>query len=199
MTRVWNADISPSDMIPQKSVEEWYHSVKETLSEEVGSWLGSVFCAAKEKKLTTGGTVLLTIIDSEFGPASDALVQTVQDTMDPDINAGDGYGLAPIGHVVKVESAKVKQVAIKSTITFEPGYGWDNLQSSIEDAVSDYFLGLRKEWSDTSYLVVRVSQVDNRILGVPGVIDVQDTFLNGAASNLVLDEYEIPMFGGVSG
>ena len=199
VTRVWNADISPSAMIPQKSVEEWYHSVKETLSEEVGSWLGSVFCAAKEKKLTTGGTVLLTIIDSEFGPASDALVQTVQDTMDPDINAGDGYGLAPIGHVVKVESAKVKQVAIKSTITFEPGYGWDNLQSSIEDAVSDYFLGLRKEWSDTSYLVVRVSQVDNRILGVPGVIDVQDTFLNGAASNLVLDEYEIPMFGGVSG
>ena len=199
VTRVWNADISPSDMIPQKSVEEWYHSGKETLSEEVGSWLGSVFCAAKEKKLTTGGTVLLTIIDSEFGPASDALVQTVQDTMDPDINAGDGYGLAPIGHVVKVESAKVKQVAIKSTITFEPGYGWDNLQSSIEDAVSDYFLGLRKEWSDTSYLVVRVSQVDNRILGVPGVIDVQDTFLNGAASNLVLDEYEIPMFGGVSG
>lgn len=199
VTRVWNADISPSDMIPQKSVEEWYHSVKETLSEEVGSWLGSVFCAAKEKKLTTGGTVLLTIIDSEFGPASDALVQTVQDTMDPDINAGDGYGLASIGHVVKVESAKVKQVAIKSTITFEPGYGWDNLQSSIEDAVSDYFLGLRKEWSDTSYLVVRVSQVDNRILGVPGVIDVQDTFLNGAASNLVLDEYEIPMFGGVSG
>ena len=199
VTRVWNANISPSDMIPQKSVEEWYHSVKETLSEEVGSWLGSVFCAAKEKKLTTGGTVLLTIIDSEFGPASDALVQTVQDTMDPDINAGDGYGLAPIGHVVKVESAKVKQVAIKSTITFEPGYGWDNLQSSIEDAVSDYFLGLRKEWSDTSYLVVRVSQVDNRILGVPGVIDVQDTFLNGAAGNLVLDEYEIPMFGGVSG
>ena len=199
VTRVWNADISPSDMIPQKSVEEWYHSVNETLSEEVGSWLGSVFCAAKEKKLTTGGTVLLTIIDSEFGPASDALVQTVQDTMDPDINAGDGYGLAPIGHVVKVESAKVKQVAIKSTITFEPGYGWDNLQSSIEDAVSDYFLGLRKEWSDTSYLVVRVSQVDNRILGVPGVIDVQDTFLNGAAGNLVLDEYEIPMFGGVSG
>lgn len=199
VTRVWNADISPSDMIPQKSVEEWYHSVKETLSEEVGSWLGSVFCAAKEKKLTTGGTVLLTIIDSEFGPASDALVQTVQDTMDPDINAGDGYGLAPIGHVVKVESAKVKQVAIKSTITFEPGYGWDNLQSSIEDAVSDYFLGLRKEWPDTSYLVVRVSQVDNRILGVPGVIDVQDTFLNGATGNLVLDEYEIPMFGGVSG
>ena len=165
VTRVWNADISPSDMIPQKSVEEWYHSVKETLSEEVGSWLGSVFCAAKEKKLTTGGTVLLTIIDSEFGPASDALVQTVQDTMDPDINAGDGYGLAPIGHVVKVESAKVKQVAIKSTITFEPGYGWDNLQSSIEDAVSDYFLGLRKEWSDTSYLVVRASALYSCING----------------------------------
>ena len=31
VTRVWNADISPSDMTPQKSVEEWYHSVKEKL------------------------------------------------------------------------------------------------------------------------------------------------------------------------
>lgn len=199
VTRVWNGDISPSGMIPKESVEAWYHSVRGTLPEEVGGWLSSVFYAAKEKKLTTGGTVLLTIIDSEFGPASDALVRTVQDIMDPDINAGEGYGLAPIGHVVKVESAKVKQVAIKSTITFEPGYGWDNLQSSIEDAVSDYFLKLRREWSDSSYLVVRVSQIDNRILGVPGVVDIQDTFLNGAAGNLVLDEYEIPIFGGVSG
>lgn len=199
VTRVWNADITPANMIPKEGVCEWYESVKDTVAEEVGHWLDSVFYAAKAKKLTTGGTVLLTIIDSEFGAASDALVQAVQTAIDPEEGAGGGYGLAPIGHVVKVESAKTKKVIIRSTLTFEEGYGWGNLQGLLEDAVSGYLLELRKEWADSSYLVVRVSQVENRLLNVSGVIDVQGTLINGESGNLNLGEYEIPVFGGVSG
>lgn len=199
VTRVWNTDISPADMIPKESVETWYNGIKGTLTGEVRYWLDAVFHAGKQKKLTTGGTVLLTIINSEFGVASDALVQTVQTTIDPEVNAGEGYGLAPIGHVVKVESAEAKQITIKSTLTFEPGYGWGNLQSLLEEAVSDYLLELRKEWADTSYLIVRVSQIDTRLLNVPGVVDVQNTSINGSRSNLTLGKYEIPVLGGVSG
>lgn len=197
VTRVWNADISPADMIPKESVETWYNGIKETLTGEVRCWLDAVFHAAKQKKLTTGGTVLLTIINSEFGVASDALVQTVQTTIDPDMNAGEGYGLAPIGHVVKVESAVAKEINISTDLIFEPGYGWDNLQGSIEKAVSDYLLELRKTWADSSGLVIRVSQIDNRILSVPGIVDIQNTLINGAGNNLILDKYEIPMLGGV--
>lgn len=199
VTRVWNADISPVDMIPNESVETWYNGIRETLTGEVRHWLDSVFHAGKEKKLTIGGTVLLTIINSEFGIASDALVQTVQTTIDPEVNAGEGYGLAPIGHVVKVESARAKEISIKTTLTFEPGYGWENLRSLLEGAVSDYLLELRKEWADAACLVVRVSQIDTRLLNVPGVVDVQNTLINGARSNLNLGKYEIPVLGGVSG
>lgn len=199
VTRIWNADISPADMIPKESVEEWYNGIKETLAEEVEHWLTSVFIAAKEKKLTTGGTVLLTIINSEFGAASDTLVQTVQTAIDPEVNAGDGYGLAPIGHFVKVESAEEVEVIIRTTLTFEPGCGWSNLQGSIEDAVSEYLLELRKEWADSQHLIVRVSQVENRILNVPGIVDIQNTSLNGEENNLTLGKYEIPVFGGVGG
>lgn len=155
VTRVWNADIAPADMIPKESVETWYDGIKGTLTGEVRYWLDSVFHAGRQKKLTTGGTVLLTIIDSEFGSASDTLVQTVQTVIDPEVNAGEGYGLAPIGHVVKVESAKAKEITIRTTLTFEPGYGWDNLQPLIEEAVSAYLLELRKQWADTSCLIVR--------------------------------------------
>jgi len=199
VTRVWNADISPADMIPKESVETWYNGIKGTLTGEVRHWLDSVFHAGKQKKLTTGGTVLLTIINSEFGPASDALVQTVQTAIDPEVNAGEGYGLAPIGHVVKVESAKAKEIIIKTTLTFESGYGWGNLQTPIEEAVSAYLLELGKEWADTLYLIVRISQIDNRILNVPGIIDVRDTSINGLKGNLNLGRYEIPVLGGVSG
>lgn len=199
VTRVWNADISPAEMIPKESVERWYDSIKETLSGEVRDWLNSVFRAAKEKKLTTGGTVLLTIINSEFGAASETLVQKVQTAMDPEVNAGEGYGLAPMGHVVKVESAKERKVTVKATLIFEPGYGWNNLQGLLEEAVSDYLLELRKEWADASYLVVRISQIDTRLLNVQGVLDVQNTSINGVMSNLSLEKYEIPVPGGVSG
>lgn len=199
VTRIWNADISPADMVPKESVETWYNGIKGTLTGEVRYWLDSVFHAAKEKKLTTGGTVLLTIINSEFGVASDALVQTVQTIIDPEVNAGDGYGLAPIGHVVKVESAKAKAISIKTTLTFEPGYGWANLQTSIEEAISAYLLELRKEWADSSFLIVRISQIDTRILNAPGIVDVQNTLINGSRNNLNLGKYEIPVLGGVSG
>ena len=141
----------------------------------------------------------MTIINSEFGVASDALIQTVQTTIDPEVNAGDGYGLAPIGHVVKVESAKAIAISIKATLTFEPGYGWGNLQTSIEEAISAYLLELRKEWADSSYLIVRISQIDTRILNVPGIVDVQNTSINGSRNNLNLGKYEIPVLGGVSG
>jgi uncharacterized phage protein gp47/JayE len=199
VTRVWNADIAPADMIPKESVETWYDGIKGTLTGEVRYWLDSVFHAGRQKKLTTGGTVLLTIIDSEFGSASDTLVQTVQTAIDPEVNAGEGYGLAPIGHVVKVESAKAKEITIRTTLTFEPGYGWDNLQPLIEEAVSAYLLELRKQWADTSCLIVRISQIDNRILNVQGIIDIQDTSINGSGNNLNLGRYEIPVFGGVGG
>ena len=199
VTRVWNSDVSPADMIPKEGVETWYNGIKGTLSGDVRHWLDSVFQAAKQKKLTIGGTVLLTIIDSEFGPASETLVEAVQAAIDPEVNAGEGFGLAPIGHVVRVESAAARTVAITTDITFEPGYGWGSLQAPIEDAVAAYLLELRKGWADSSSLVVRISQIDNRILNVPGIIDVQETLVNGARGNLELGEYEIPVLGGVSG
>lgn len=198
VTRVWNSDVVPADMVPKESVIAWYDQIKDTVNGEVKHWLDSVYQAAREKKLTIGGTVLLTIINSEFAPASEELVQTVQTAIDPEGNAGEGYGLAPIGHVVTVESAKVREIVIKTTLTFEPGYGWENLQEPLENAVSEYFLELRKKWADSSYLIVRVSQIDTRLLNVPGVIDVQDTLINGSGDNLSLGSYEIPVVGGVS-
>lgn len=197
VARVWNSDISPADMLPSEDVQNWYENIKNAVSGDVKNWLDAVYYAAKEKKLTTGGTVLLTIINSEFGVASDALVQTVQETIDPEQNAGEGFGLAPIGHVVTVQSAEAVQIFVKTTLTFDEGYGWENLQSLIQDAVSNYLLELRKEWAESSCLIIRLSQIDTRLLGVRGVIDVQDTLLNGSRNNITLGKYEIPVLGGV--
>ena len=162
-------------------------------------WLDAVYNAAKDKKLTVGGTVHVVITDSDdYGEASSTLVQYVQQTLDPEENAGEGYGLAPIGHVVSVASALPVSIEVKTTVTFEEGHNWSNTKAAIAEAVDAYFLELRKNWSETSQTIVRVSQIENRILGVDGVVDVTGTKLNGTASNMTLTEFCIPKLGGVS-
>lgn len=199
VTRVWNGDIHPADMIPSAKVTTWYNSVISGLDAEVATWLSTVYMASCEKKLTVGGTVLLTVVNSfDFGEASSVLLDSIQTAIDPVQNAGEGYGLAPIGHVVSVKSAVPVAVDIKATVIFEEGYGWLNLQGKIEEAVSTYLLELRQKWANSSYTVIRISQIETRILAVSGIVDISDTEINGSADNLTLGTYEIPVFGGVS-
>lgn len=198
--RVWNGDIRPAEMIPNAAVQEWFKSFP-TANEDVKAWLTAVYTAALQKKLTVGGTVRVVIVDSDdYGEASSALVQSVQQMLDPETDAGEGLGLAPIGHVVSVVSADAVQIQVKTTVTFEEGYNWSNTRAAMEEAVNAYLLELRKGWSGVSQTIVRISQVETRILGVSGVVDVTGTKINGSSSNLTLGKYEIPMLmtGGVS-
>lgn len=201
VTRVWNGDIRPTEMIPSAAVQSWYEGIIQAggLNGEVKNWLTKVYTATREKKLTVGGTVLVTVINSlNFGKAEDVLLQKIQTKLDPEQNAGEGYGLAPIGHVVRVKSAETVEVTITTTLTFEEGYGWNNLKTAIQEAAESYLLELRKEWADSTNIVVRISQLETRILGVKGVVDITDTKVNGSTNNFNLTEYQIPVLGGVS-
>lgn len=199
VTRVWNGDIRPAEMIPSTKVTTWFNSVVGGLDAEVAAWLSAVYMASYEKKLTVGGTVLITVVNSlDFGKATDVLLNKIQTELDPVENAGEGVGLAPIGHVVSVKSADPVQVYIKTTVAFNEGYSWSNTKTLIQEAVDSYLLELRKEWADSSNIVVRVSQVETRILGVKGVLDVTNTKINDSENNLALTKYQIPVLGGVS-
>ena len=198
VTRIWNADIRPAEMIPTAAVEAWYTSIIDTLDAEVAVWLAAVYTAAVEKKLTTGGTVLLTILNSDFGAASKTLIDKVQEVIDPAENAGEGYGLAPIGHVVSIKSARNIEVKISTAITFDTGYSWSNLQTSIDAAIEEYLLELRKAWADSDHLTVRISQIETRLLTIKGIVDIDNTKINGAADNLILGKYEVPIYGGAT-
>lgn len=196
VTRVWNSDIRPADMIPNEIVNEWYEGIIGTVNPTVKAWLEIVYSAAAAKKLTVGGTVLLTILNSEYGVPTPELIQTVQTAIDPEQNAGEGYGLAPIGHVVTVKPADAVTINVKTTITFDVGYGWNNLQSSIDEVIQAYLLELRKTWADNPYLVVRVSQIETRLLAIPGIVDIENTRINNKTNNLTLGKYEVPIYGG---
>lgn len=199
VTRLWNRDIRPAEMIPGEKVTEWYNAIIDGLDPEIAAWLSGVYTVAYERKLTVGGTVLITIVNSlDYGEASETLVKNVQQELDPEEEAGEGYGLAPIGHVVRVKSAEAVKVEIKSEVTFGDGYGWENTKTAIEEAVGSYLLELRKEWAGQTSIILRISQIETRILSVRGVLDISGTTINGQADNLMLTQYQIPVLGGVS-
>lgn len=197
VTRVWNGDIKPSELIPTAAVKAWYEGAVNDLADEPKGWLTAVFKAAEEKKLTVGGTVKVTILGSDYGAAAPALIAKVQNELDPEPYCGEGLGIAPIGHVVSVGTAEAEKVNIALKIAFEEGYGAQNLREEIEKAVSEYFLEVRKKWGETTAAAVRISQIETRILAVKGVVDVGGTRLNGAEKNLLLGNLQIPVLGGI--
>ncbi|MDR1066206.1 MAG: hypothetical protein LBL35_02055 [Clostridiales bacterium] len=89
-------------------------------------------------------------------------------------------------------------VLIAFNYTYQEGWGWASLSDDFESIVDSYFEELIRGWADSPSLVVRASQLEARFLDIPGVIDVQNTTINGSGSNLVLSD-RIPVRGAVNG
>jgi uncharacterized phage protein gp47/JayE len=145
-----------------------------------------------------GGTVKLTILNSEFNKASSTLIETVQNEIDPVGYSGKGYGIAPIGHIVTVDTVNEVTINISTNLTFDEGYAWNNVQEEVIAAIEAYLLELRKDWANQSQLIVRISQIETRILAIEGIVDIANTKINNLAQNLTLGEYEIPVLGVIS-
>lgn len=113
--RAWNGNIQPATMIPPEGTDEWITGLSDA-PEGVKEWLEVVYQAGKNNLLTVGGTVKLVIIDSEFKAPSEVLINQVQTAIDPLQNAGEGVGIAPIGHVVRVEGVQKEQVDVSFSL-----------------------------------------------------------------------------------
>lgn len=145
-----------------------------------------------------GGTVKLTILDSDFNIASSVLIDAVQEEIDPTDFPGQGVGVAPIGHVVTVDTASEVTVNISTTLTFDTGYSWDMLENDVVSAMEDYMLEIRTDWANQIISYVRIAQIETRILAIEGIIDISGTKINNLNENLTLGEYEIPVLGVVT-
>lgn len=153
-----------------------------------------------------GGTVKLTIIDSEYSKPSEddngfsVLIASVQNAVDPIDHQGEGLGIAPIDHIVTVVGCGETSVNIQTKLSFQEGWNWVAVKPYVESAIDNYFKELSAMWeaSDKNGLIVRISQIETRLLDVEGVLDVANTTLNGVAENLTIDSNNIPVRGSVT-
>lgn len=144
------------------------------------------------------GTVKGVLLGTDYAPVSSYLVEEIQEAMMPEPE--EGYGITPIGHTATIVSAEGITVNIVTEITFKSGYSWATLQEQIRNAVEEYLLSIRKEWTsggEGDFCTVYISRLEAAILNVEGVIDVSQTTINNGSANLVLDSDQVPILGTV--
>lgn len=154
-----------------------------------------------------GGTVKVVFSTSDNKPPATEKIQEVQTLIDPVTNAGQGLGIAPIGHRVTVLGVKSKAVNIAFKPTFKSGTLESHLEQ-IQTVAKAYFEELNASWEDTQTatlkaysdtgIIVRLSQIESRIMGVGDMIDIEGTTLNGTSKNLVLQPDELAELGTIS-
>lgn len=193
--RAWNGGIAPASLVPPADAERWMRGLS-GVPEAVQTWLEAVYAAGSAGQLTVGGAVKLVLIDSTFSQPSTTLIQQVQAAIDPEQNAGEGLGIAPIGHVVRVSGVESETVDLSFSLYYQRGWTWEDVEGYAADAINAYFLELAKGWADQEEaLVVRVSQVESRLLDIEGILDIAGTKLNGTAGNCALALDHIPVLG----
>lgn len=194
--RAWSGGYNPSSMIPNETVQTWFEQQsEETIGVEVYAWLSTIYNASINKLLTVGGTVKIPIITSEFKSPSKTLIDTVQNAIDPEKNAGEGEGIAPIGHVVNVIGVENISINIELNLQYKEGYSFASLEDVIKESIDEYFMELAEEWDKNDSLIVRTSQIEARMLLLEGVLDVVSVKLNGSSDNITLEYNQIPVRG----
>lgn len=162
--------------------------------------LGGVGGVKVHRAWNGGGTVKAVIMDSTYSKPSDILIASVQEQIDPTGSQGEGLGIAPIGHVVTIDGCGEVTVDIQTCIVFQNEWNWQLIEPQVHSAIDGYFKELSMGWeeSDKNDLIVRISQIETRLLDVEGVLDISNTLLNGKAENLSIDKYSIPIRGTVT-
>lgn len=198
---VWNADTPPAQFIPSAEVQAWFNAGMSGVTDTAAkAWITALYNAALNKKLTVGGTVRLVVMAANNSAPSEELIEVVQTAIDPTQNAGEGAGLAPIGHIVKVDGVVLTTVNVSTNITLAAGWTVANAQPYLEEVIDSYFNELAEAWESAQSLTVRISQIESRILQECSafVLDISGTKLNNGTGNIVLGADNIPVRGVVN-
>lgn len=142
-----------------------------------------------------GGTVKLIITNSQYGVPDSSLISEVQQAVDPTQDQ-TGIGIAPIGHIVTVVGAEALNIKVTATFTLQAGTNPSDIQDSVNEVIDNYFNSLARDWDKEQNLIVRISQIETRLLGISGVLDITNTKINNGTANISLDSDQIPTRNG---
>lgn len=125
-----------------------------------------------------GGTVGVVITSDENGEASTELVKSVKEILDPVKTEGQGDGLAPIGHVVSVNSVNLKGVTINIDWLLQNGADEATVTIKANDIIKNYIEEVNTKWEDNTNLNISSYQLIARLAEVTEIQDIASITFN---------------------
>ena len=132
-----------------------------------------------------GGTVKLIVLNSDFQPAEDVLLDKVRNHFIPPI----------VGAILTVVTAAPMRINISVDVETAPDSDLEKIKSDFSEKVKEYFKTFK---NDGGTIVIKY--IGNLLFSVEGVEDYDNLKLNGQDSNIVISESseQIPVLGGVT-
>lgn len=137
------------------------------------------------------------LIDTEGGPASEAVVQRVQEYIDPG-GTGLGEGQANIGAHFTATSATAKRVNISFSVTLAKGGDLASVRSAAQTALKAQIKSINLTTDDSETPTLRISTVGNTIYSLLGVLDYANLRFNGQTANVEAGKEEVFVLGEVT-
>ena len=141
--------------------------------------------ACKVYPLKNGnGTVEIVITNSDMLGASSELIENVKANIEEK---------RPIGASVTVVSATEKTINVSATIRLIKGYDIEEVKAEFATKLTQYLKEIA--FKDT---YISIARLGNLLLDTTGVFDYADFKVNGANSNIILSDTDVPKVGELS-
>lgn len=166
---------------------------------QIRSWCESVEGVGSARIIPRwdGPTTVKAVIISTSGTApSAALVENVQDYIDPDAS-GMGEGKAAIGQFVTVVAVEELDIDISVDIVKRAEATYSGIADELKEAMTAYLKGLALE-RDADDSTVYFAKVSAIITELDDVIDHSNLKVNGGTANITFTATKIPVLGEVT-
>lgn len=133
------------------------------------------------------GSVLISIVDTNFSPVSQEFIRQVKEYLDPEEYTGQGVGIAPIGHYVTVTTPSRREVGIKLSLELPGTESANTVIEAVTSKIEEYFDSVRREFNQDVNLTIYRSYIIGKVLELnPRVLNVKDVLIDGIDDDLRL-------------
>lgn len=142
-------------------------------------------------------TVRGILIDTEGLPASQSIIDEVQEYIDPG-STGLGEGVANIGAIFTAVAAQAFPIDVSFNAQLETGTTVESVIQEATEAITAYFKELSLSNTENTSTLVRISAIANVIYELSGVIDYTNLTINGGTANISVPYTAVPVLGVVT-
>lgn len=142
-------------------------------------------------------TVRGILIDTEGLPASQTIVDAVQEYIDPG-STGLGEGVANIGAYFTAVAAQAFSIDVSFDAQLAPGATIEGAVQETADALAAYYKDISLKSMGNTPMFVRVSAIANVIYELESVIDYTNLMINGGTANIIVPFTDVPVLGVVT-